>query len=138
LEYPAVGRRIILELLLWKWVSSSSGHRAWVKVRHLVLFAAKSLTSAQLFFSGFILFSSIRRHVVLRRPFLLVGNEFRIVKWDVLAHVTMFVFRTSLLSRLRFLFDCRIPSGNVSGLYFKLSHSFSFHIVCNLLFSNYL
>jgi hypothetical protein len=42
---------------------------AIVKVRHLVLFAAKALTSAQLFFSGVNSFSNICRHVVLAKCF---------------------------------------------------------------------
>jgi hypothetical protein len=47
-----------------------------VKIRHLVLFAAKAFTSAQLFFSGFNLFSTVRRHVVLGRPLFLVPCGF--------------------------------------------------------------
>jgi hypothetical protein len=39
-----------------------------VKVRHLVPFAAMAFTSAQLSFSGFISFSTVRRHIVLGRP----------------------------------------------------------------------
>jgi hypothetical protein len=42
-----------------------------VKIRHLVLFAAKAFTSAQLSFSGFNSFSTVRRHVVLGRPLFL-------------------------------------------------------------------
>jgi hypothetical protein len=50
---------------------SSVEHRARVKVRHLVLFAAKAFTSAQLFFCGFNSFSTVHRHVVLGHPLFL-------------------------------------------------------------------
>jgi hypothetical protein len=51
-------------------------HRARVKICHLVLFAAKAFTSAQLFFSGFNSFSTVRRHVVLGRPLFQVPCGF--------------------------------------------------------------
>jgi hypothetical protein len=55
---------------------SSVEHRARVKVCHLVLFAAKAFTSAQLFFSGFNSFSTVRRHLVLGRSLFLVPFGF--------------------------------------------------------------
>jgi hypothetical protein len=51
-------------------------HRAQVKIRHQVLFAAKAFTSAQLFFSGFNSSSTVCRHVVLGHPFFLVPCGF--------------------------------------------------------------
>jgi hypothetical protein len=55
------------------YCSVAQEHRAPVKVRHLVLFAAKALNSAKLFFYGFSSFSTVRRHVVLGRPLFLVS-----------------------------------------------------------------
>jgi hypothetical protein len=55
---------------------SSVEHRVQVKVRHLVLFAAKAFTSVQLHFSGFNSLSTVRRHVVLRPPLFLVPCGF--------------------------------------------------------------
>jgi hypothetical protein len=52
-------------------------HRARVKIRHLVLFAAKAFSSAQLFFSGFNSLNTVRRHVVLDRPLFLDPCGFR-------------------------------------------------------------
>jgi hypothetical protein len=51
-------------------------HRARVKIRHLVLFAAKAFTLSQLFFSGFNSFSTVHRHVVLGHPLFLVPCGF--------------------------------------------------------------
>jgi hypothetical protein len=71
-------------LILLVLISSSSvpftpqwkEHRARAKVHHLVLFAAKSFTSVQLFFSGFNSFSTVCHHVVLRCPLFLVPCGF--------------------------------------------------------------
>jgi hypothetical protein len=46
---PFCGLFIIIIISFYSLVE----HRARVKIRHLVLFAAKAFTSAQLFFSGF-------------------------------------------------------------------------------------
>jgi hypothetical protein len=51
---------------------SSVEHRAEVRVSHLVLFAANTFASAQLFFFGFNLFSTVSRRVVLGCPLFLV------------------------------------------------------------------
>jgi hypothetical protein len=47
-----------------------------VNVRHLVPFAGKAYTSAQLFFSGFNSFSTVHPHVILGCPLFLVPCGF--------------------------------------------------------------
>jgi hypothetical protein len=66
---------IIIVIIISSFYSSVE-HRARVKIHHLVLFAAKAFTSAQLFFSGFNSFSTVRRHLVLGRPLFLVPCGF--------------------------------------------------------------
>jgi hypothetical protein len=66
-----VDLEVVVVVVIIMFLYSSVEHRARVKVRHLVLFAAKASTSVQLFFCDFNTFSTVRRHVVLRRPLFL-------------------------------------------------------------------
>jgi hypothetical protein len=79
-----------------------------VKVCHLVLFAAKAFTSAQLFFSGFNQFSTVHHLVVLGCPLFLVPCVFRSsAAFDMLFAVSSRLLYTCLLvfSFLLRLFD---------------------------------
>jgi hypothetical protein len=72
---------------------SSVEHRDRVKVCHLVLFAAKAFTSAQLFLFGFGSFNTVIRHVVLVCPLFLVPQGFHSsTKYNTCKSITTTVF----------------------------------------------